>query len=92
MADEKDYLEWFDWTPGILRAIWEIKKYASIRLKNLPESDKSALEKVRDYLLSMGLVEESPDGDLNLTDAGEKVYVKLQEINEIMKDSIDFEE
>lgn len=92
MADEKDYLEWFDWTPGILRAIWEIKEYSRVRLKNLPERDKSAREKVRDYLLSMGLVEESPDGDLSLTDSGEKVYRKLQEINEIMKDSIDFEE
>ncbi len=40
----------------------------------------------------MGIIEGAPDGDLNLTDSGEKIFRKLQEINEIMKDSIDFEE
>ncbi|MGC8514734.1 MAG: hypothetical protein ACP5OC_01180 [Thermoplasmata archaeon] len=92
MTDDKDYLEWFDWTPGILRAIWEIKRYGHVELKNLPENDKSSLEKVTDYLLSMGIIEGNPDGDLNLTDSGLKIYRKLQEINEIMKDSIDFDE
>lgn len=92
MTDEKDYLEWFDWTPGILRAIWEIKKFGRVELKNLPETDRGMLEKVTDYLLSMGIIEGALDGDLKLTDPGERIYRKLQEINEIMKDSIDFED
>ncbi len=78
---EKDYLEWLDWKPGILRAVYELGKNGKINWADISAKTGSSRESISDYLVSMNIAEYGDDGALSLSTFGTELYEKLEEIN-----------
>ncbi|MEM3676289.1 MAG: hypothetical protein QXV22_04440 [Thermoplasmataceae archaeon] len=79
---EKDYLEWLDWKPGILRAIFELGSLGEIHLNNIDAPDRHKLiEDITEYLVGMNIFEYNSEKSLQLSQFGADLYNKLLEIN-----------
>ncbi|HLH85539.1 MAG TPA: hypothetical protein VKU79_01580 [Thermoplasmataceae archaeon] len=79
---QKDYLEWLDWKPGILRAIFELGSSGEIILENMKASGREEIiSEISEYLIGMNIFEYDPEKKLQLSQFGRDLYNKLLEIN-----------
>lgn len=86
---EKDYLEWLDWKPGILRAIYELGAYGEVNWEDIKSHLGISRDTITDFLISMNIAEFNTTNHIILSEFGEELYKKLQEINYLFAKYID---
>ncbi|MCL4480380.1 MAG: hypothetical protein M1113_02705 [Candidatus Thermoplasmatota archaeon] len=86
---EKDYLEWLDWKPGILRAVYELGRNGIVNWDDISQKTGSSRDTITDYLVSMNIAEYSDDGSLKISQFGRELYEKLEDINYLFSKYID---
>ena len=85
----KDYIEWLDWKPGILRAIFELGTYGKVNCNDLKTDVGTTKDSITEYLVSMNIAEFRHDGTLTLSEFGNELFRKLQDINYLFESYVD---